>query len=226
MNRFWANDIDSEQPIGYCGGPPDIEKELQRQKLRRKQISEKYEDVKVDLDLKRLTTVKKVEFLDMLSAADIVRDRKKAEADLHLLTERADKTMELESRLERKRQSFRVEKQNREVRHLKEIGNVEVSTRQRLKEAAIDEERERNKLQIEYTDATISKQNEGLRARLAIEGSAREDADKIDKRQNERHIARMKMQKTLADKHIALAGRLQNSGLNQKQIGYVVGEVS
>jgi hypothetical protein len=226
VNRFWANDIDSEQPIGYCGGPPDIEKEFQRQKLRRKRISEKYEDVRVDLDLKRLTTVKEVEFLDMQSAADIVRNRERAQADLDLLTERADKTMELESRSERERQRFLVEKQNKEVRHLREMGNVEVSTRQRLKEAAIDEERTRNMLQIEYTDADISKQNEGLRARLAIEGSAREDADKIDKRQNERQIARMKMQQTLADKHISLAGSLQGSRLNQKQIGYVVGEVS
>jgi len=142
------------------------------------------------------------------------------------LTAREEKIMQLKSRSERERQRFLDEKQNKEVRHLKEIGNVEVSTRQRLMEAAIDEERTRNMLQIEYTDANVSKQNESLRARLAIEGSARKDADEIDKRQNERQIARMKMQKTLADKHISLAGSLQASGLNQKQIGYVVGEVS
>jgi hypothetical protein len=225
VDKFWANDIEQEQPDDYCGAPPSIEEEVRVQKLRRKRMLEERENVMFRLDMKRLTTVKEVEIMEIQHEADMRRDHEKAQANLYIMAQQADTKLQLDLYAEREKQSLLVEKQNREMEHMKEIGDVQVSTRRRIMEQGFEEERTKQMLQIEFVDASNEKEIEAMRAKFAIEGSARQDYESIDQRQHERELARIKMQKTLIDSSTALAGRLQNSGMNQRQIGYITGEV-
>ena len=59
---------------------------------------------------------------------------------------------------------------------------------------------------------------------LAIEESGMQDKDKIMQRQHEREMSRLKTQKTLVEKTQALANNLRTAGVNQRQIGYIMGE--
>jgi hypothetical protein len=79
-------------------------------------------------------------------------------------------------------------------------------------------------LQIEYLEVRNTKENDGLRSRLAIEESGMQDKDRILQRQHEREMTRLKTQKTLVDKTQALANNLKTAGVNQRQIGYIMGE--
>jgi hypothetical protein len=258
-DRFWANDIEAEQPQDYCGAPPHIKEEVERQKLRRKRKTEQHEDAMAVMEIKRLTTVREVELLEYQNESELRRMREKAQADIQLLTHRADAQLQLETHAENERQRLlsmrqrgeishvkaigeaqlqldtRAEierqrllsiKQAEEVGHLKALGEAQVATRRLMRQEAVEEDRTRQLLQIEYTDMKASKENEGLRTRLAIEGSAMKNEEAADKRRHERDIARIKMQKSLVEKNEAFAARLQTSGMNQRQIGYVTGEVS
>lgn len=225
VDKFWANDIEEEQPKDYCGAPPSIEEEVRVQKLRRKRMLEERENVMFRLEMKQLTTVKEVEITEIQHEAEIRREHEKAQANLYIMTQHADTKLQLDLYAEREKLSLLAEKQKRELTYTKEIGDVQVSTRRRIMEQGIEEERTKQMLQIEYVDVSNEKEIEALRAKYAIEGSARQDYESIDKRQHERELARIKMQKTLVDSSTALAGRLQNSGMNQRQIGYITGEV-
>jgi hypothetical protein len=102
---------------------------------------------------------------------------------------------------------------------------IQLSTQRALKQESIDAERARNTLQIEHMDTKIRKESDGRRTILAIENQSREDHEKYDKRMHEREMARVKMQKALVENSTRLAGSLQGSGMTQRQIGYITGEV-
>jgi hypothetical protein len=225
FDKFWANDIEDEQPKDYCGAPPSIEEEVRVQKTRRKRRLEERENVMFKLEMKELTTVKEVEITEIQHKADMRRDHEKAQASLYHMTQHADNRLQLDLYAEGEKQRMLAEKHLKEVSHQKAIGDVQVSIRRRVMEQDIEEERTKQMLQIEYVEVSNEREAEALRAKFEIEGSARQDFDLIEKRQHERELARIKTQKTLIDSSTALAGNLRNSGMNQRQIGYITGEV-
>ncbi|KAG9233341.1 putative ankyrin repeat protein [Amylocarpus encephaloides] len=224
-DRFWVSDIESEQPSDYCNPPAAIAEEILRQKLRRKRVSEQREEVMAQLDLKRLSTLKEVELLEIRTQAEIQQAREKAENEQNLLTQREDTKLQLETHAESERQRMLGYHQARELNHVRNMGDVQLANRRKLTLEAVSEDQQRQQLQLGYMDSKVSKENDGLRARLAIEGSARHEDESFDKRRHERDIARMKMQKSLIESNAALAGSLQGAGMNQRQIGYITGEL-
>ena len=226
IDRFWANDIDAPQPADYCGAPEEIEREVMRQKTRQKIKSERREDAMDMLDIKRLTTVREMEIMELQTAAKIKRDREKAANELQLLTTRADTLLQLETYADEERLRLMSTKQLHELTHRKELAKLEVQTKRTIRQEAFEDERTRNVMQIEYVDARIQKENDGTRSRLAIEDSARHDEDRILTKRHEREMARIKMQRQLVEKNEAFARSLQGTGMNQRQIGYVTGEVT
>jgi hypothetical protein len=225
IDKFWANNIEDEQPEDYCGAPPSIEEEVRVQKVRRKRMLEERENVMFRLEMKELTTVREVEITEIQHKADIRRDYEKAQANQNIMTQHAGTLLQLELHAEGEKQRMLTERQNKEVSHQKAIGDLQVCAQRRIMEQGIEEERIKQMLQIEYVDVSNEREVEALRAKFEIEGSARQDFDSIDKKQHERELARIKMQKTLVDSSTALAGNLRNSGMNQRQIGYITGEV-
>ena len=225
VDKFWANDIEDEQPEDYCGAPPSIEEEVRVQKMRRKRMQEERENVRFRLEMKELTTLKEVEITEVQHKADMRRDYEKAQANLYIMTRHADTRLQLDLYAEGEKQRMLVERQSKEVSHQKAIGEMQASAQRRIMEQVIEEERTKQMLQIEFAEASSEREVEALRAKFEIEGSARQDFDLIDKRQHERELARIKMQKTLVESSNALAGNLRSSGMNQRQIGYITGEV-
>jgi hypothetical protein len=186
IDRFWANDIEVDQPKDYCGAPKHIEDEVLRQKLRRKRLVEQRKDTEAALELKRLTIIGEVEIMDLQTAAEIRWANQKGAADLARLQERANAQLQLEMQAESQRDEMMSRRQLGERQHLKELGDVQVATQRSLAEVAAEQERMHNMLQIEYVDTKATKENEGLRARFAIENSARSEADEIAHRAHER----------------------------------------
>lgn len=225
VDKFWANDIEEEQPDDYCNAPPSIEEEVRVQKIQRKRRLEERKNVAFRLEMKELATIKEVEITEIQHKADIRREHEKAQANLYIMTQHADTSLQLDVYAEGERQRMLIERQNKEVNHQKALSDVQVSTRRRIMEQGIEEERTKQMLQIEYVEVSNDKEIEALRAKYEIEGSARQEFDSIDNRQHERELARIKLQKTLVDSSTALAGNLRNSGINQRQIGYITGEV-
>jgi len=186
VDRFWANDIEADQPEDYCGAPRRVEDEVLRQKLRRKRLVEQRKDTEAALELKRLTVAGEVEIMDMQTAAEIRWANEKGAADLTRLQERANAQLQLEMQAESQRDEVVSRRQISERQHLKEIGDVQVATQRSLAEVATERERMHNMLQIEYVDTKAIKENECLRARLLIENNARAEADEIALRAHER----------------------------------------
>ncbi|TVY80563.1 Serine/threonine-protein phosphatase 6 regulatory ankyrin repeat subunit B [Lachnellula suecica] len=186
IDKFWANDIEVEQPEDYCGVPAYIEEEVVRQKLRRKRLEERRQDTLAALELKRLTVAGEVEIMDIQTAAEIRWANEKGQSDLTRLQERANTQLKLEMQAEGQRDMLTAGRMIRERDHMKAIGDVQVSTQRSMNEVATEQERMKNMLQIEYMDTKIVKENEGVRARFAIEGQAKVDADKILAIQHER----------------------------------------
>jgi hypothetical protein len=224
-DRFWANSIDDDQPSDYCNAPTYIEEEVIRQKTRQKRKTEMREDALAMLEIKRLTSIGEAEILEIQTEAEIRRDREKAAADLQLLTTRHDTEIQLELYASAERQRMISTQQLHELSHKKELSEVEVKTRRTIRQEAFEDERTRNMMQIEFTEAKIAKENEGVRTKLAIEGSGRKEEDMWQSKQHQREMARIKMQKQLVETNMGFAKSLQGSGMNQRQIGYVTGEV-
>jgi hypothetical protein len=225
VDRFWATDVDAEQPSDYCGAPEYIKNEAIRQKLRRKQLEELHQDAMAALELKRLTALRKVKIMDITKTAEIRAEREKAQAAMQLLAERAEAQMQLDSRAETERLRLLDQRHAREADHMRAQAAIQLSTQRALKQESFEQERARNALQIEHMQAKISKETDGRRAILAIEHQGREDHEKYDKKMHEREMARVKMQKSLVENSTRLAGSLQGSGMTQRQIGYITGEV-
>ncbi len=225
VDRFWANAIDVSQPIDYCGAPQHLEDEVNRQRARAKRLSEQHEDVLKQVELKRLLAIEEGKILQRQTDEEIRRELEKARTSQRIFENRADLQQRLETRAELERQRLARVKQANEISHIKAIGEVQVSNQRAIGQAKIEMDQTEHMLQIEYTDTRIQKENEGVRARLAIEGSALQDRDRVLMKQHEREIARMKTQKTLVESTQALANNLRNTGVNQRQIGYIMGEV-
>jgi hypothetical protein len=225
IDRFWATDVEAEQPDDWCGAPDYIKNEVIRQKLRRKQKAEEHQDAMAALELKRMTTLRSAEIMGITTAAEIRAEREKAQAAMQLLAERAEAQMRLDARAEGERLRLLAEKHAREVEHMRVQAGIQLSTQRALKQEALNEERARNMLQIEQMDTKNKKESEGRRAVLAIDSQSREDQERHDKRMHEREMARVKMQKSLVETSTRLAGSLQGSGMTQRQIGYITGEV-
>jgi hypothetical protein len=225
IDRFWATDVEADQPLDWCGAPDYINKEVIRQKLRRKQQVEQHQDTMAALDLERLAALRKVEIMDITTAAEIRTERERAQTTMQLLAEQAEAQMRLDTRAEGERLRLLSQRHTRETEHMRAQAAIQLSTQRAVKQEGIDEERTRNMLRIEHMDAKIRKETEGRRAILAIEDQSRENHERHDKRIHEREMARVKMQKSLVDSSTRLAGNLQGSGMTQRQIGYVTGEV-
>jgi hypothetical protein len=186
IDRFWANDIEVDQPEDYCGAPQHIEDEVLRQKLRRKRLVEQRKYTEAALELKRLTIKGEVEIMDLQTAAEIRWANQKGSADLARLQERANAQLQLEMQAESQRDEVMSRRQIGERQHLREIGDMQIATQRSLTEVATERERMHNMLQIEYVDTKSVKENEALRARFAIENTARSEADEISHRAHER----------------------------------------
>ena len=226
VDRYWANSIDMPQPIDYCNAPKHIEEEVLLQKARQKRKIEQREDVMDLLELKRVTVVGEAEIMEIQTEAETRHRREKGRVERELLVAKSKMQMGLEIEAERQRDRIMATKQLREMEHQKALGGLQISTQRTIRQEAIEEERAKNIMQVEYFEKRVGIENEGVRARLAIEGSAMQDQDRVLGRQNEREMARIKMQKTLVDRNLSLAHSLQGTGMNQRQIGYITGEVS
>lgn len=225
IDRFWATDVDAEQPEDCCGAPEYIKTESIRQKLRRKQLAEQHQDAMAALELKRQTALRNVEIMNITTAAEIRTEREKAQAAMQLLGERAEAQIRLDTRAESERMRLLSQRQALEADHMRSQGAIQLSTERALKQERIEAERMRNTLQIEHMDGKINRETEGRRAILAIEHQSREDHEKYDKRMHEREMARVKMQKSLVENSTRLASSLQGTGMSPRQIGYITGEV-
>ena len=225
VDRFWATDVDAEQPDDCCGAPEYIKNEAIRQKLRRKQKAEQHQDAMAALELKRQTALRNVEIMEITKAAEIRAEREKAHASMQVLEERAEAQMRLDSRAETERMRLLDQRHTREAEHLRAQAAIQLSTQRALKQEGFEAERMRNALQIEHMEAKIRHETDGRRAILAIENQSREDQEKYDKRLHEREMARVKMQKSLVENSTRLASSLQGTGMTQRQIGYITGEV-
>jgi hypothetical protein len=226
LDRYWANSIDDPQPADYCNAPKHIEDEVLLQKARQKRKLEQREDVRDHLDLKWETVQGEIKIMEIQTEADVKREREKAAVERELLIMKAKTQLRLEMDAEQERERISAAKQIRDVNHQKALGDVRVTTQRTIRQEAFEEDRSRNVMQIEYIGKKIGIKNEGVRARLAIEGNAMHDSDRILNKQHERELARIKMQKALVDKNMSLASSLQHTGMNPRQIGYITGEVS
>ncbi|KAL3425114.1 ankyrin repeat protein [Phlyctema vagabunda] len=225
QDKFWAHSLDTAQPTDYCGAPKYIDEEVVRQKARQKRLLEEREDAMVAVALKRDTVIEEGKIKIIQTNQEIKRDMEKSRAEVHLLEVKADTELRLHTRAENERQRLARNVQANELTHLKARGTIEAANQRAIRHAEIEEDATRNLMQLEYEDTRISKDNEGVRARMAIEGIAREDQERSQQRHHDRDLARMKMQANILDKSTRLAGQLQGAGMNQRQIGYVVGEV-
>jgi hypothetical protein len=225
VDRFWATDVDSEQPNDCCGAPEYIKMEAIRQKLRRKQQVEQHQDAMAALELKRQAALRNVEIMEITKAAEIRAERDKAQASMQVLAERAEAQVRLDSRAEMERMRLLDQRHTREAEHMRAQAAIQLSTQRALKQESIEAERTRHALQIEHMEAKIRQETDGRRAILAIENQSREDQERYDKRLHEREMARVKMQKSLVENSTRLAGTLQGAGMTQRQIGYITGEV-
>lgn len=226
LDRYWANSIDAQQPTDYCNAPKHIEEEILHQKARQKRKLEQREDVKDHLDLKQMTVRGEVEIMKIQTEAEITREREKAQVERELAILKAQMQLQLEMNANREQEHLATMKRVKDVNHQKELGQVRISTERTIRQEAFEEDRSRNVMKIEYIGKKIGIENEGIKARLAIEGNAMQDNDRILSRQHERELARIKMQKNLVERNMNLANTLQHSGMTQRQIGYITGEVA
>ncbi|RDW87776.1 hypothetical protein BP5796_03470 [Coleophoma crateriformis] len=224
-DRFWATSLDATQPEDICGAPSHIEEEMLRQKARQKRLLEQREDAMAMVALKRDTIIEEGKVMIIQTNQEIKRTMEKSRAEVHLMEIKADTELRLSTRAENERQRLLRNTQQSEVSHLKSLGAVQASNARAIRHAEIEEDATRNLMELEYNEKRINRENDGLRSRLAIENSAREDQEKASMRQHERELVRMRLQRSVLDKSSTLAGQLQASGMNQRQIGYVVGEV-
>jgi hypothetical protein len=225
VDRFWATSIHAEQPPDIIGAPKIIMDEVLHQAVRTKRQSEMLQDTEHRLMMKRLAAVEE-DKIESQRAQEAIRRQNEAAHVTNRITENAaDLTLRLEQRAESDRVRFITARQNAEMAHKRALGIAEVETVKRIGEARVEMGRTEQMLQIEYLERRVGVENDGTRSRLAIEGSARDDADRIQVRMHEREMARLKIQKGVLDQGMALAENLGRQGASQRQIGYVMGEV-
>jgi hypothetical protein len=224
QDRFWARDIDAPQPLDYCGAPQNIEEAVNRQKDLERRKAELRDFSQFQVELKRHEAIEESKILQIKTEEENRRELEKARTIDHILENRADQQLRLEGRAELERQQFARMRQSAEISHLGKIREEQVATARAIGQAKIENDQTEHMLQIEYLEVRNTKENDGLRSRLAIEESGMQDKDRILQRQHEREMTRLKTQKTLVDKTQALANNLKTAGVNQRQIGYIMGE--
>jgi len=228
-DRFWATSITAIQPPDSCGEPQHIKDEIIRQQKRQKHKSEQMEDALALVELKRMTMIREKEIMQIQTADEVKRKKELHGIEKQLLIDTEDTKLQLSLYGERERMKLLMEKQNREVSHIKTVGDAERATQRLLRSENLDGERARNIMQIEYAEKKSKVDNEGFKQRKAIEGSAMKDEEKVFNRRHEKELARIKMQGGLVEKNMAFAKTLQQgqngTPLNQRQLGYVMGEV-
>jgi ankyrin repeat protein len=224
QDRIWANSMDAAQPEDYCGAPQHIQDEVIRRQALERRKSEMRDIAKFQVELKRYEAIEENKILQIKTDEENRRELEKARTVERIYENRADLQLRLESKAELERQRLARVRQSTEISHLEKVRDVQVSTQRAIGEAKIETEQTEHMLQIEYLETRIAKQNEGGRQQLAIEESGMQDKDRILQRQHEREMSRMKTQKTLVEKTQALANNLRTAGVNQRQIGYIMGE--
>jgi ankyrin repeat protein len=224
QDRIWANSIDAAQPEDYCGAPQNIQDEVNRRQALERRKSEMRDLAQFQVGLKRYEAIEESKILQMKTDEENRRELEKARTYERILENKADQQLRLEGRAELERQRLLRIRQSSEVTHLEKIRDVQVSTQRAIGEAKIETDQTEHLLQIEYLDARIKAQNDGARQLLAIEESGMQDKDRISQRQHEREMSRLKTQKTLVEKTQSLANNLRTAGVNQRQIGYIMGE--
>ncbi|EHL00223.1 putative ankyrin repeat protein [Glarea lozoyensis 74030] len=224
-DRFWATDIESEQPPDCCNPPEEIKQEAERQKLRRKRLTEQREDIINHNELNRLKMIKDIELQDLQATANLRRLQEKSKSEIHYMTQIAETRLQLATTAEQESLRRLGYRQDRELDHLRSLSDVQVSTRKQLAQESLTEEQERTQLQLDFTTKKVASENDGLKARFAIEGSAREDMDEYERRRHDREMARINVQKALVEGQTSLAAVVQAGGVAQKQIGFVDGWV-
>jgi hypothetical protein len=225
VDKFWADSLDEPQPTDFCGAPQHIIEEVDRQKARARRMSEQRQEALHHIELKKLTAIEETRLLRDRTNAEIQLDHEKAYAQTQILENRADQQLRLESRAENERQKLAKIRQGNDLSHVKSIGDEQWNQQRRLIEGKIDLQKTEHMLSIEYLEERMRTENDGVQQRMAIEGSGREDAERVQSRMHEREMARLKAQKQLVDGNTALANNLRSQGMNQRQIGYITGEV-
>ena len=227
-DRYWATSITAIQPPDSCGEPQHIKDEIIRQQKRQKHKSEQVEDALAMVELKRMTMISETKIMDMQTDAEIKRQRALYDVEKRHLIDTEDTKLQLGLYSERERMKLVMERQRHEISHVESLSEAKRAAQRLLQSEELEAERSRHIMQIEYTEKKSRLENEGVKQRLAIEGSAMRDEEKIFNRRHEKEAARIKMQRGLIDKNIALSMSLQQGkqGPNQRQIGYVMGEVS
>ncbi|KAH7348313.1 hypothetical protein BKA65DRAFT_398151 [Rhexocercosporidium sp. MPI-PUGE-AT-0058] len=231
-DRFWANSIDDLQPDDYCNGPPHIEAEVLLRKSRLKRQAEQREDVQRLLELKRVAVIGEVEIMNLMTEAEIGRERQKGLVERELLTEKANTQMQLDITADVQRDKMLKQKYLREEGHKRQLRDIQVSTQRAITAEESEKERARSVMQIEFMEKRTQIENaamreraeienNGTRTRLAIEGGAFQEHERVMVKQHERELARIKMQKQLVAGQTTLAGTFQGTGLNQRQIGFI-----
>jgi hypothetical protein len=224
QDRIWANSMDAAQPEDYCGAPQDVQDEVNRRQALERRKSEMRDLAQFQVGLKRYEAIEESKILQMKTDEENRRELEKARTYERILENKADQQLRLEGRAELERQRLLRIRQSSEITHLEKIRDEQVSTQRAIGEAKIETDQTEHMLQIEYLGARIKAQNDGARQLLAIEESGMQDKDRISQRQHEREMSRLKTQKTLVEKTQSLANNLRTAGVNQRQIGYIMGE--
>jgi hypothetical protein len=225
VDRFWANSIYEAQPADICGAPAHIMEELNHQRIRDKRILEQREDAEKAVELRRIMFDEEKKIQQAQVDEEIRRSREKARAAERILDDQADQRLRIEGRAELDRQRMLQTRQNMELDHTKATGAAQVAIQRDISQVKMESDRTEQTFLLEYTEERIRKENEGVKARLAIEGSASVEREKQQIRGHERDMARLRTQRALVDSNSALANSLRSGGANQKQIGYIMGEV-
>jgi hypothetical protein len=231
LDRFWAQDIMAVQPEDYCNGPPHIEEEVIRQKQRLKRQAEMREETHHALELKRLAAVGEVEILQVTAQGEYARMQEKARIERELLEATSITQLRITEDTWSQTSRFQEEARLQDIRHQRQLGDVQISVARRIKEETIEQDRSRNMMQIEYLDKKIELENGGYRSRLMIEEQGAENLSRVQQKDYEREMARIRMQKQLLGQQQSLAssfgsfnaggGSQGGSYPGQRQIGFI-----
>ena len=212
QDRFWAHD-GSVQPTDYCNGPQIIEDEVMRQKLRLRQQAEEQEDAVKRLELRRFLAIKEVDIHRITHEAELARTREKAMIDRQLSIEAARTQRQISDEAWNQSSHFGAQRRDEEVRHQKQLGDVQLTISRQLRGEELDTDRSRNVMQIEYLEKKTELENDAFRQRAQVEEQSLEARERINTRVSEREMTRLKMQKQLLGEQTMLAAAYQAGGL-------------
>lgn len=224
-DRFWATNITDPQPSDLIGAPKDVMDEVRRQQARSKRLADEHQDMLHRNKLKQLSFIADEDILAQQAHSQNRREYETSKARQQLRENEAKQSMNLNAAAEAESQRHLRMRQALEMEHMKALGYEQVRTQKAIAEAKIEVESTSRLLQLEYIEERMQKENEGVRQRLAIEASDRDEAERTQGRLHDKEMARLRMKKEMMGGMQRLAGGMQAAGANQRQIGYVLGEV-